>query len=85
MRLLITLLLSKLREDKDKPLIVALTHTHFDHSGGAHQFESLSSLQGTIDCRVVGHFYQWKIQKILFHFQTVFFQFQTEIKKGKSD
>jgi len=32
------LLWSKLREDKEKPLIVALTHTHFDHSGGAFQF-----------------------------------------------
>jgi glyoxylase-like metal-dependent hydrolase (beta-lactamase superfamily II) len=45
---------SGLRPDPDKPLKVALTHTHFDHSGGAHQFaqvylnESMSSIQAAI-------------------------------------
>ena len=33
---------SKLRENRDKPLIIALTHTHFDHSGGVHLFAKVS-------------------------------------------
>ena len=33
---------SKLRENVDKPLIIALTHTHFDHSGGVHLFAKVS-------------------------------------------
>lgn len=28
-----------LRADRDKPLILALTHAHVDHMGGAHEFE----------------------------------------------
>ena len=32
---------SKLRADTEKPLEVVLTHCHFDHSGGAHQFDSV--------------------------------------------
>ena len=32
---------SRLRTDTEKPLYVVLTHCHFDHSGGAHQFEEV--------------------------------------------
>ena len=32
---------SHLRSDPEKPLQVVLTHCHFDHSGGAHQFDSV--------------------------------------------
>jgi len=32
---------SGLRTDSEKPLDVVLTHSHFDHSGGAHQFEKV--------------------------------------------
>jgi glyoxylase-like metal-dependent hydrolase (beta-lactamase superfamily II) len=28
----------------EKPLSVALTHAHFDHSGGLHQFKDAASL-----------------------------------------
>ena len=30
---------SGLRPEPEKPLEVVLTHCHFDHSGGAHQFD----------------------------------------------
>lgn len=36
------LLWSGLWESRDKPLVVALTHSHFDHTGGAHQFDGLA-------------------------------------------
>jgi len=32
---------SGLREDEVKPLSVVCTHLHFDHTGGAHQFEAV--------------------------------------------
>ena len=32
---------SGLRQDPKKPLLVVLTHTHFDHSGGAYQFSKV--------------------------------------------
>jgi glyoxylase-like metal-dependent hydrolase (beta-lactamase superfamily II) len=32
---------SGLRADPDKPLKVVLTHLHFDHTGGAHQFQQV--------------------------------------------
>jgi len=32
---------SKLRQEPSKPLDVVLTHAHFDHSGGAHQFDKV--------------------------------------------
>ena len=35
------LLWSKLRESQEKPFYIALTHTHFDHSGGVHLFENV--------------------------------------------
>ena len=28
-------------EDRNKPLEVVLTHLHFDHTGGAHQFDKV--------------------------------------------
>ena len=34
---------SGLREDPQKPLFVVLTHTHFDHSGGAYQFSRVGT------------------------------------------
>lgn len=40
------LLWSGIRENCEKPLMVALTHTHFDHSGGAHQFANLPAIKG---------------------------------------
>ena len=36
---------SRLRPDTEKPLTVVLTHCHFDHSGGAHQFAEVHSHQ----------------------------------------
>ena len=35
------LIWSKLRESATKPFLVALTHSHFDHSGGIHLFEKV--------------------------------------------
>ena len=35
---------SNLREDQEKPLDVVLTHAHFDHSGGAHQFNKVQKM-----------------------------------------
>lgn len=32
---------AQLRNAPDKPLDVVLTHAHFDHSGGAHQFSKV--------------------------------------------
>ena len=32
---------AQLRNAPDKPLDVVLTHAHFDHSGGAHQFSNV--------------------------------------------
>ena len=32
---------SGLRPNVEKPLSVLITHMHFDHSGGAHQFEEV--------------------------------------------
>ena len=34
---------SGLRPDVEKPLNVLITHMHFDHSGGAHQFQQVLS------------------------------------------
>lgn len=36
------LLWSELRESQEKPFYIALTHTHFDHSGGVHLFENVT-------------------------------------------
>ena len=36
---------------QDKPLDVVLTHTHFDHSGGLHQFDG-RELQGVTTLHV---------------------------------
>ena len=32
-----------LRPDSEKPLMVLVTHWHFDHSGGAHQYEEVTA------------------------------------------
>ena len=33
---------AQLRQEPTKPLDVVLTHAHFDHSGGAHQYKQVS-------------------------------------------
>ena len=39
---------SGLRPDTEKPLEVVLTHCHFDHSGGAHQFDRVLCHQAEV-------------------------------------
>ena len=40
------LLHANLREDREKPMKIVLTHMHFDHSGGAHAFDNKSFVEG---------------------------------------
>jgi len=55
------LLWSKLREDRDKPLKVALTHSHFDHSGGAHQFQNVTICNRSRDDDRKNHLFTFQL------------------------